>query len=173
MIRRFEHNDLDEVMSIWFHANTEAHSFIESDYWRSNYEFVKEMIPKAEVFVAEADGKIRGFIGLIDTYIAGIFVKNTEQSQGIGTELLQAVMETRDILSLNVYKKNARTVMFYQYCGFRIVNQVIDENTSEEEYTMEWIKNAGHNSNTDVPDEINRSIEDLVEKIDTNDDSKN
>ena len=82
-------------------------------------------------------------------------------------------METRDILSLNVYKKNARAVMFYQYCGFRIVNQVIDENTSEEEYTMEWIKNAGHNSNTHVPDEINRSIEDLVEKIDTNDDSKN
>lgn len=138
MIRRFEYNDLDEVMSIWLLANTEAHSFIGADYWRNNYEFVKEMIPKAEVFVAEADGKIKGFIGLTDTYIAGIFVKKTEQSKGLGKELLHAAMETRDILNLNVYKKNTRAVMFYQYFGFKIVNCEIDENTSEEEYTMEW-----------------------------------
>ena len=28
--------------------------------------------------------------------------------------------------------------MSYQYRGFKIVNQKIDKNTSEEEYTMEW-----------------------------------
>ena len=27
---------------------------------------------------------------------------------------------------------------FYQRCGFIIVSQEIDEDTSEEEYTMEW-----------------------------------
>ena len=75
---------------------------------------------------------------MTDTYIAGIFVKTTEQSKGIGTELLCTVMKHRDCLNLNVYKKNMRAVVFYQHRGFKIVNQEIDENTSEEEYTMEW-----------------------------------
>ncbi len=75
---------------------------------------------------------------MTDTYIAGIFVKETEQSKGIGTELLRTVMNLYDQLQLNVYKKNMRAVVFYQHCGFKIVNKETDENTSEEEYTMEW-----------------------------------
>lgn len=31
-----------------------------------------------------------------------------------------------------------RAVSFYQHYGFQIINQGIDESTSEEEYTMEW-----------------------------------
>ena len=34
---------------------------------------------------------------------------------------------------------------------------------------LEWIKNAGHNSNTDQPEIVNRLIEDLTEKIKGND----
>ena len=138
MIRRFENKDLDQVMSIWLQVNMESHSFIGADYWKDNYEMVKDMIPKAEVLVSEENGQIRGFIGLIDTYIAGIFVRAAEQSKGVGTGLLQTVMKSRDNLRLNVYKKNMRAVSFYQHYGFQIINQGIDESTLEEEYTMEW-----------------------------------
>lgn len=138
MIRSFENKDLDQVMSIWLQVNMESHSFIEADYWKNNYEMVREMIPKAEVLVSEENGQIRGFIGLIDTYIAGIFVRAAEQSKGVGTGLLHTVMKSRDNLRLNVYKKNMRAVSFYQQYGFQIINQGIDESTSEEEYTMEW-----------------------------------
>ena len=138
MIRRFENKDLDQVMSIWLQVNMESHSFIEADYWKNNYEMVREMIPKAEVLVSEENGQIRGFIGLIDTYIAGIFVRAAEQSKGVGTGMLHTVMKSRDNLRLNVYKKNMRAVSFYQHYGFQIKNQEIDESTSEEEYMMEW-----------------------------------
>ena len=140
MIRSFENKDLDQVMSIWLQVNMESHSFIEADYWKNNYEMVREMIPKAEVLVSEENGQIRGFIGLIDTYIAGIFVRAAEQSKGVGTGLLHTVMKSRDNLRLNVYKKNMRAVSFYQHYGFHIINQGIDESTSEEEYTMEWYR---------------------------------
>ena len=140
MIRRFENKDLNQVMSIWLQVNMESHSFIEADYWKNNYEMVREMIPKAEVLVSEENGQIRGFIGLIDTYIAGIFVRAAEQSKGVGTGLLHTVMKSRDNLRLNVYKKNMRAVSFYQHYGFQIINQGIDESTSEEEYTMEWYR---------------------------------
>ena len=140
MIRRFENKDLDQVMSIWLQVNMESHSFIGADYWKDNYEMVKDMIPKAEVLVSEENGQIRGFIGLIDTYIAGIFVRAAEQSKGVGTGLLHTVMKARDNLRLNVYKKNMRAVSFYQHYGFQIKNQEIDESTSEEEYMMEWYR---------------------------------
>ena len=138
MIRKFETKDLDEVMSLWLHVNIEAHSFIEEDYWKKNYEMVRELIPEEGVFVAEEKHQIQGFIGLTDDYIAGIFVKAEEQSKGIGSELLHTAMTLKDHLYLNVYKKNTKAVNFYQRCGFIIVNQEIDEDTSEEEYTMEW-----------------------------------
>ena len=143
MIRRFENKDLNQVMSIWLQVNMESHSFIEADYWKNNYEMVREMIPKAEVLVSEENGQIRGFIGLIDTYIAGIFVRAAEQSKGVGTGLLHTVMKSRDNLRLNVYKKNMRAVSFYQHYGFQIKNQEIDESTSEEEYMMEWHRYMG------------------------------
>ena len=107
MIRRFENKDLDQVMSIWLQANMESHSFIESDYWKNNYEMVREMRPIAEVFVSEENGQIRGFIGLIDTCIAGIFVRAAEQSKGVGTGLLHTVMKSRDSLQLNVSINNS------------------------------------------------------------------
>ena len=108
MIRRIEIRDLDEVMSLWLYANIESRSFIEAYHWKKNYDMVRKLIPKAEVFVAEEDEEIQGFIGLKDTYIAGIFVKATEQSKGIGTELLHTVMKLKNHLNLNVYKKNMR-----------------------------------------------------------------
>ena len=125
-------------MDLWLHTNIESHSFIGADYWKKNYDMVRKLIPEAEVLVAEENEEILGFIGLTDTYIAGIFVKATEQSKGIGTELLRTVMKLKDYLKLNVYKKNRKAVVFYQHRGFKIVNQETDENTSEEEYTMEW-----------------------------------
>ena len=86
MIRRFETRDLNEIMDLWLHANIESHSFIEADYWKKNYDMVRKLISEAEMYVAEENEEIQGFIGLIDTYIAGIFVKAKEQSKGIGTE---------------------------------------------------------------------------------------
>ena len=101
---------------------------------------VKDILPKKEIYVYEDDNtnQINGFIGLMDNYIAGIFVRAAEQSKGVGTGLLHTVMKSRDNLRLNVYKKNMRAVSFYQHYGFKIINQGIDESTSEEEYTMEW-----------------------------------
>lgn len=35
-----------------------------------------------------------------------------------------------------------------------------------EGLSLKWIKNAGHNSNTDQPDEVNRLIEKFISEID-------
>ena len=65
MIRRFQTDDLEDVMLIWLNANIEAHHFVDPGFWRNSFDTVKAMIPQAEVYVSYEDG-INGFVGIID-----------------------------------------------------------------------------------------------------------
>ena len=65
-------------------TNLKAHFFIPEQYWSSNYELVKEMLPQAEVYVYENDKKVQGFVDVRDEYVEGIFVVDEMQAQGIG-----------------------------------------------------------------------------------------
>ncbi len=140
MIRRFNKNDINDVMQIWENENIKAHKFISKEYWESNYNFVKESLPKAEIYVYIIKEKIVGFVGLDNNYIEGIFVDTNNQCNGIGTSLLNKVKESRNSLTLSVYKKNKNAISFYKKNGFVITNENMDNNTKEIEYTMTWNK---------------------------------
>lgn len=139
MIREFQINDLDSVMKLWLDTNIAAHDFVDESYWRGNYDSVREMIPAATIYVYE-DGSIMGFTGLIEKYIAGIFVDQSSQSKGIGKSLLNYIKERYEELTLHVYKNNTRAVNFYLREGFVIEREEIDENTNQMELGMKWSK---------------------------------
>ena len=138
MIRTLQNADINRVADIWLDTNLKAHSFISAQYWKSNYELVKEMLSQAEVYVYEDDQKIQGFIGLSDEYIEGIFVSEKIQSQGIGKLLLNYIKDRKGVLRLNVYQKNTRAIHFYQREGFAIQCEGVDEATGEIDYVMIW-----------------------------------
>lgn len=140
MIREFNNKDLDDLMKIWLDTNTNAHSFIPRNYWQDNYEEVRQMLPKAEIFIYENNQTIQGFIGLMDDYIAGIFIVSGCQSKGIGKALLDQAKKIYYNLSLHVYKKNEGAVRFYVREGFSPVKEQMDENTGEIELVMAWVK---------------------------------
>ena len=138
MIRKLQKADINRVADIWLKTNLKAHFFIPEQYWISNYEFVKEMLPQAEVYVYEDDKMIQGFIGVSDEYIEGIFVSDEMQSRGIGKILLDYIKDKKDRLQLKVYQKNVRAMSFYQREGFTIQSESMDEFTREKEYVMNW-----------------------------------
>ena len=138
MIRKLKKADINRVTDLWLDTNLKAHDFIPAQYWKSNYDAVKEMLPQAEVYVYENDNKIQGFVGLNDEYIEGIFVSDEMQSQGIGKLLLDFAKEKRMKLHLNVYQKNIRAINFYQREDFEIRGEGLDEATGEKDYEMIW-----------------------------------
>ena len=138
MIRKLQKADINRAADIWLKTNLKAHFFIPEQYWISNYEFVKEMLPQAEVYVYEDDKMIQGFIGVSDEYIEGIFVSDEMQSCGIGQMLLDYIKDKKDRLQLKVYQKNVRAMSFYQREGFTIQSEEMDEFTGEKEYVMNW-----------------------------------
>ena len=142
MIRKLQKVDINMVSDIWLKTNLEAHDFIPGQYWTSNYEAVKKMLPQAEVYVYEDNKIIQGFVGVRDEYIEGIFVSGKMQSHGIGKALLDYIKDKKARLQLNVYQKNVRAMSFYQREGFTIQSEGLDEFTGEKEYVMEW--NSSH-----------------------------
>ena len=138
MIRELQKADINKVANIWLDTNITAHYFIPAQYWKSNFELVKELLLQATVYVYEDKQEIQGFVGLSDEYIEGIFVSAEMQSQGIGKILLNYVKGKRNNLLLHVYQKNTRAISFYQREGFEIQCNGIDEATGERDYVMAW-----------------------------------
>ena len=138
MIRELQKTDIDKVADIWLDTNIKAHYFIPAQYWKSNFEFVKELLLQATVYVYEDDQEIQGFIGLNGEQIEGIFVSDAVQSQGIGKILLNYAKDTRNKLRLNVYQKNTLAISFYRREGFEIQYSSLDEATGEKDYVMAW-----------------------------------
>ena len=138
MIRELRKVDINKFAEIWLDTNIKTHYFISAQYWKSNFELVKELLLQATVYVYEDKQEIQGFIGLSNEYIEGIFVSAEMQSQGIGKILLNYVKGKRNKLILNVYQKNTRAISFYQREGFEIQYSGLDEATGEKDYVMAW-----------------------------------
>ena len=138
MVRDFQAEDLNRIMDLWLETNIQAHDFIEKSYWQDHFDEVMEILPKASVYVYEDNGSIEGFIGLMNNYIAGIFISKDNQSRGIGRQLLHHVKENHNELSLKVYEKNQRAVNFYLREGFLVTEKQVDRENGEVEYEMVW-----------------------------------
>lgn len=132
--------ELDAVMQIWLVANQEAHSFIVASYFLDAYEAVKKLIPKADIWLyKKPDDQIIGFAGVVDGYLAGLFVKASARGNGVGVKLVQACIQAAGTLRLHVYEKNTGAVRFYENVGFEIVAKRINQETQEMEYEMQIV----------------------------------
>mgnify|MGYP001624220911 FL=1 len=140
MIERLNIKDINQIMDIWLKENKRTHNYISGEYWDNHFEDVKKEILKAEIYVYKEKEEICGFIGLSNTYIAGIFVKKEKQSMGIGRKLIQYCKSKYPELMLSVYEKNERARAFYEREGFKIIKEEIDKATNEKEYVMVWKK---------------------------------
>lgn len=99
---------------------------------------VSQAIQEAEVYVYEENGAVVGFVGLQDTYIAGIFVSEAMQNRGIGKKLMDELKKHKTILHLHVYEKNEKALRFYQREHFTILTKENDAETNVQIYHLMW-----------------------------------
>ena len=140
MIRKLNSQDTDRVLEIWLASNIQAHPFVPEEYWQGNYQQVKEQLQSALVYVYEERQTILGFVGLVDRYVAGIFVDSACRGRGIGKQLLEEAKRDRPELFLHVYQKNTRALAFYLREGFTAIDLLLDQETGQAEWLMRWNK---------------------------------
>ena len=139
-INKLSNTELNTLIDLWLDINIETHTYIDKNYWKSNQDFVKRELVKADIFVYCSEKNIVAFLGLVDNYIAGIFISKQFRNNGIGKQLLNVAKEKNEKLILTVYKKNINAIDFYSSQKFKIVKEQVDINTSEIEYVMVWEK---------------------------------
>lgn len=142
---------LNKIMDIWLDTNIKTHDYINKSYWESKRLFVRDNLPKADIYVYEVDNEIKGFIGIQNNYIAGLFVNRDIQNAGIGSTLLKKVKKINQSLILSVYKKNTQAISFYRKQGFTIIDELVDSETNEIEYTMRWLSEEQIDPNKKYP----------------------
>ncbi|OCG01151.1 GNAT family N-acetyltransferase [Gilliamella sp. wkB112] len=135
MIREYQPTDLDKIMEIWLQGNLQAHKFIDPEFFKQNYELVKTLIPMSKIYVQDVNG-IKGFIGLTENYISGLFVEQNFQGNGTGKALIEKAKQQHTELFTQVYKKNTYAINFYLAQHFEIISESINEETNEEEVLM-------------------------------------
>ena len=138
MIRKFQVADLDAVSRIWLQTNLEAHDFVPDQFWQDQLADVKKAFLAADLYVAEEDEKIAGFIGLEGDQVSGLFVAAPYQSRGIGKALLDEAKQSRQQLRLRVYEQNPRALEFYEREDFKFQGEETDPYTGEPEYALFW-----------------------------------
>ena len=136
MIRLAERQDLDRIMEIWLEGNLQAHDFVDPAYWTGCLQEVREAIAQADVWVWDENGRVEAFAGMVEHYLAGLFVSGAQRGKGIGGLLLEHIKEQRFPLTLHVYSRNAGAVQFYERHGFGTVSEYIDPETSQPEREM-------------------------------------
>ncbi|QYN44146.1 GNAT family N-acetyltransferase [Gilliamella sp. ESL0441] len=135
MIREYQTPDLDKIMQLWLEGNQQAHDFIDPKFFQQNYEFVKMLIPMSTIYVQDLNG-VKGFIGLTENYISGLFVDKDFQRQGTGKALIDKAKQRFNELLVHVYKKNSAAIDFYLSQNFEIVSESINEETNEPELLL-------------------------------------
>ena len=136
MIRLAERQDLDRIMEIWLEGNLQAHDFVDPAYWTGCLQEVREAIAQADVWVWDENGRVEAFAGMVEHYLAGLFVSGAQRGKGIGGLLLEHIKEQRFPLTLHVYSRNAGAVQFYERHGFGIVSEYIDPENGQPEREM-------------------------------------
>jgi len=139
MIREFNQSDIDQIISIWLEASIKAHDFIDSEFWKSKINDMKEIyIPSAETYVFEEGNELKGFASLLGDTLAALFVSPRYQGKGIGKQLILKSKSIREKLILTVYKENKRSIEFYRKNGFKIIQEQIDNHTGHSELLMKF-----------------------------------
>ncbi|MBW3695274.1 N-acetyltransferase [Vibrio sp. T187] len=143
MIRKMQDSELNTIVSLWYHASVQAHSFIDETFWRNQMTPMKELyLPNSETYVYEENGNILGFISYYQGFIPALFVSPTEQSQGIGGQLLAFLKAQHKQLKLTVYARNHGAQRFYFAQGFTESDRKPCEHTGHEEVLMKWCQEA-------------------------------
>ncbi|MCM3739431.1 N-acetyltransferase [Oceanobacillus luteolus] len=139
VIRKYNKTEVNTLLKIWYEGSVIAHDFIDKDYWKSKQTDMREAyLPMSETYVISNEKEINGFISMVDDYLAALFIDVKHQGEGYGKRLLNFIKDRRKNIQLKVYKKNRNAVDFYLRNGFVIKEELIDEQTAEEEFLMEW-----------------------------------
>jgi putative acetyltransferase len=142
-LRRYEPRDEDASIALWLRTWQKAYPQLDFaarlDWWRARWR--NELLPAAEVVVAETGGAMIGFVTVDPRtrYLDQLVVAPEHWRSGVGAAL---VVEAKRIspggLDLDVNTDNARAIGFYRRNGFAITGVGQNPISGKPVHRMSW-----------------------------------
>lgn len=113
-------SDHADLIRVWEAAVRATHHFLAEE----DIQFYRDCLPSAfgllNVWVAEDDGRIAGFIGISGQHIEALFIAPDQHRRGVGRRLLDHVIATAPGVGwkVDVNEQNPEATRFYQHYGF-------------------------------------------------------
>jgi putative acetyltransferase len=142
-LRRYEPRDEDASIALWHRTWQAAYPQIDFaarlEWWRKRWR--DELLPAADVIVAESDGALAGFVTIDPKtlYLDQIVVAPEHWRSGLGALLLaQARRISPRGLDLDVNVDNVRAIGFYLKHGFVIAGEGNNPLSGKPVHRMSW-----------------------------------
>jgi putative acetyltransferase len=142
-LRPYDPRDEDAAIALWLRSWQAAYPAIDFaarlGWWRERWR--QELVPAAEIVVAEAAGGIVGFVTVDPRtrYLDQIVVAPEFWRSGVGDALIEeAARLSPEGLDLDVNTDNARAIRFYEKRGFVISGGGVNPLSGKAVYRMSW-----------------------------------
>jgi putative acetyltransferase len=137
MLRPYRHDDLERALDVWYRASVIAHWFLSEEFFEAERrQIAEDWLPVSETTVAEADGRVVGFVSLVGNEVGGIFVDPDYQGRGVGRALMDYARLARPHLELAVFEDNLTGRRFYDAYGFLQVDRGIHAESGRYELRL-------------------------------------
>ncbi len=112
---------INELLEVWEDSVKATHLFLSSE----EIENIKKYVPQAlkevsHLIVIENENNVPiAFMGIENTKLEMLFIRNSERGKGLGKQLLNYGIENYNVNELAVNEQNPNAKGFYEYMGFK------------------------------------------------------
>lgn len=114
---------INQLLEVWEDSVKATHLFLSNEEINS----IKEYVPQAISGVSNLiiiENEIRqpvAFMGIEDTKLEMLFIKNSERRKGLGKQLLNYGIKKYNVSELAVNEQNPEAKGFYEHMGFKFM----------------------------------------------------
>jgi putative acetyltransferase len=141
-LRPYRAEDEDAAIALWLQTWQQAYPSIDfagrENWWRERWR--SELVPKAEIIVAEQAGALIGFVTIdASGYLDQLVVAPGHWGSKLATALVdEAKRLSPDCIRLLVNTDNIRAIRFYERNGFAHAGEDVNPTSGRPVLRMEW-----------------------------------
>ena len=143
IVRRMRDDELEAVVAVWHASRRRAHWHIPAHRAFTIDDdrgfMVEKMLPRNELWVAERDERIAGFMAVAPGWVNQLYVAVEAQRTGVGSALIEHAKSLMDDIRLHTFQANAPARAFYARHGFEeVAFGLSDPPEHEPDVLLRW-----------------------------------
>lgn len=112
---------ISQLLEVWEDSVKATHLFLSNEEIKNIKEYIPQAISGVShlVIIENESRELIAFMGIEDTKLEMLFIKNSERGKGLGKQLLSYGIENYNVNELAVNEQNPNAKGFYEYMGFK------------------------------------------------------